>query len=345
MLTPTPQGLYCARGRFHVDPSAGVARAIVTHAHGDHARPGSEAYLAAEEGVDLLRLRLGPDAVIETLRWGERRDIDGVTVSLHPAGHMRGAAQVRLEADGDVWVASGDYKRADDPTCRAFEPLRCHTFVSESTFALPVYRWAPTHVVVDDILAWWNGNRAASRASVLFCYALGKTQRVLAELAHRIDTLDDRGDGPHDRTVWIHGALEAPIACYRAAGIRMLPTARVPTGRAGKGMFDGALVIAPPSARGSTWMRRFPRRSEALVSGWMRVRGERRRAAADRGFVISDHADWPALLDTIRETGASRVIATHGFTEALARFVGEQGIDGQSWPALVRGDVREGDGA
>lgn len=326
LLTRSPEGIYCPRGDFHVDPWAGVARAIVTHAHADHARPGSAGYLSSHEGETLLRARLGADAAIESLEWGATRHIGGVTVSLHPAGHIRGAAQVRVEADGEVWVVTGDYKRADDPTCTAFEPVRCHTLVSEATFALPVYRWEPTAVVMDDILAWWEVNRAQQRTSVLFCYALGKAQRILAELAGRTD-----------RRAWVHGALDPLIACYRDAGVRMVGTDHVPSGRSARGGFAGELVLAPPSARGSTWMRRFADRSESMVSGWMRVRGERRRTACDRGFALSDHADWPALLATVADSGAQRVIATHGFAQPLARYLGERGLQTEVWPVHADG--------
>ncbi len=323
LLTLTPDGIHCPRGGFHIDPWNPVARAVVTHAHADHARPGHGAYLAAREGESILRLRLGAVAAVETLAWGETRRIGDVTVSLHPAGHIRGSAQVRVEAGGEVWTVSGDYKRAPDPTCSPFEVVSCHTFVTEATFALPVYRWDPASAVIDEILAWWDANRAASKTSVLFCYSLGKAQRVLAELGRRTD-----------RQVWIHGALDELIACYRASGIGMAETRRVAPGAAPKGTFADALVLAPPSARGSTWMRRFPQRSEAMVSGWMRVRGERRRGAYDRGFALSDHADWPALLATAAETGAQRVITTHGFADPLARYLGERGLETLVWPAF-----------
>jgi putative mRNA 3-end processing factor len=329
MLTLTPAGPFCARGGFHVDPWLPVPRAVVTHAHGDHARPGSEAYLAPAEGAALLRARLGPAATIETLEWGERRDVGGTRVSFHPAGHILGSAQVRLESQGDVWVVSGDYKRAPDPTTRPFELVPCRTFVTEATFALPVFRWDPAGDVMRDLAAWWETTAAQGRAAVLFCYVVGKAQRVLAALADLTD-----------RVVLVHGALTAAIEAYAAAGVRMAPTKEVGHERR-RDRFAGELVLAPLLARGSPWMRRFGNHSSAHVSGWMRVRGERRRRAYDRGFALSDHADWPALLDTIRATGASRVIATHGYVEPLARYLRDQGIDATAWRTSYEGEASE----
>lgn len=314
MIESTDSGLYCRAGDFYIDPWQPVQRAIVTHAHADHARPGSAAYLCAAPGLPVMRQRLG-DAVIETLAYAEPRVIGGTRVSFHPAGHILGSAQVRIEYGGEVWVVSGDYKRAADPTCAPFEPVRCHTFVTEATFALPVYTWDPVEPIVDDIVRWWEANRAQGRASVLFCYVLGKTQRLLA-------LLDGRIAGP----VRLHGAMDALTAAYRDAGVAMAPAERIGEQERGKAL-AGALVLAPLPARGSPWMRRLPHPSTAFASGLMQVRGVRRQRAFDRGFVISDHADWPALLATIGATGASRVLATHGWSEALARYLAERGLD------------------
>jgi len=316
VLQTTDSGLYCPAGDFFIDPWRPVPRALVTHAHADHAREGSEGYLCAEPSVPLLRRRFADGAPIQGLPYGERLRLGSATVSFHPSGHLLGAAQVRVETDEGVWVFSGDYKRAADPTCAPFEVVRCDTFITEATFALPLYRWEPPEVTVREVLAWWDANREAGRASILFCYTLGKAQRLLAELARLTD-----------RTVFVHGALDAMVACYREAGVRMLPTARVVDVPKGSS-FAGELVLAPLSARGTVWMRRLQPFQQAFASGWMQLRGPRRQRNFDRGFPLSDHADWPALLDTVAETGAERVLVTHGFAEPLARHLREdRGLD------------------
>jgi putative mRNA 3-end processing factor len=263
----------------------------------------------------VLRRRLGDDVAIESLPYGQTTLIGGARVSFHPAGHVLGSAQIRIEAPGGVWVVSGDYKRAPDPTCAPFEPLRCDTFVTESTFGLPIYRWDPAATVVAEILSWWEGNREAGRTSVLFCYTLGKAQRLLAELA-----------AVTDRPVLVHGMMLGMIEAYREAGVRMLPVTPA-TDRPRGSPYAGELVLAPLSARGTPWMRRLGDISDGFASGLMRVRGVRRQRAYDRGFVISDHADWPALLETIAGTGASRVLTTHGHPEPLARHLRDRGLD------------------
>jgi putative mRNA 3-end processing factor len=316
LLCPDDRGLFCEAGGFHIDPWKPVERAVISHGHGDHARWGSAAYLAAAPSVPILRRRLGEGAVIEGVPFGETVRIGDVAVSFHPAGHILGSAQVRVErkdGDGEVWVFSGDYKRAADPTCEPFEPVPCHTFITEATFALPIYRWDPTSEVAREIWEWWEANREAGRSSVLFCYALGKAQRILAELARWTD-----------RAVFVHGSLEPLNEAYRQAGVGMLPTRPVAETVRGQS-FAGELILAPPSAGGSTWMRRFGPAGTAFASGWMRVRGTRRRRGFDRGFVISDHADWPDLLRTIADTGAERVLTTHGYSDSLARYLREQG--------------------
>jgi putative mRNA 3-end processing factor len=320
MLIETSAGLYCEPGGFHIDPWQPVERAVITHAHGDHARPGSKAYLCAAPSAPLLRRRFGTEPAIESVAYGESVTLGSTRVSFHPAGHVLGSAQIRIEDAAGVTVIAGDYKRAPDPTCAPFEPLRCDTFVTESTFGLPIYRWDPSARVIAEIVEWWDLNRADGRASVLFCYTIGKVQRVLAELA-----------AVTDRPVFAHGMMLGMIQTYRDAGIAMLPVHNVleppaprPRGRAA---FAGELIVAPLSARGTPWMRRLGDLSDAFASGLMRVRGVRRQRAFDRGFVLSDHADWPDLLRTIAETGASRVLATHGHAEPLARHLGGLGIE------------------
>lgn len=314
LIRVTDEGLYCAAGGFHIDPWNPVPRAVVTHAHADHARWGCGRYLAADPGRHLLRTRLGEQADITTVPYGQPVDHNGVRVTFHPAGHVLGSAQVRLEHRGEVWVVTGDYKLDPDPTCTPFEPVRCHTFITESTFGLPVYRWDPPDELFAAVNAWWQANRAAGKTSVIYAYSLGKAQRVMAGV--------DATIGP----IFTHGAVEKVTEAYRASGVALPPTTHV--GEAARGQvrpWVGGLVIAPPSADGSPWSRKFEPASAAIASGWMRVRGARRRRAVDRGFALSDHADWPGLLTAVRESGADRVLATHGFAAVFARYLREQG--------------------
>lgn len=314
LVTVTPRGLYCPPGDFYIDPWQPVQTALITHAHGDHLRHGSARYILARPGEGIARQRLGSGHDVLAIDYGKVLAIGGARVSLHPAGHILGSAQVRIEHEGRVWVVSGDYKRQPDPTCAPFQPLECDVFVSEATFALPVYRWPPTSQVIAEVAQWWQANRERGIASVLFCYALGKAQRVLAELRAFAD-----------EPIYLHGSVTTCTEAYRRAGIELRPTLTVTSER--KKDYRGALIIAPPGASGTPWMRRFGEYSSAFCSGWMRVRGDRRRRGYDRGFVISDHADWPALLETCRATRARRVLLTHGHSDALARYLNEQGIE------------------
>jgi len=332
LIEPTERGLYCPPGGFHIDPWMPVDRAVITHAHGDHLRPGSRSYLCAAPSLPLVRHRLPPDATVSGLPLGESVGIDGVQVSFHPAGHVLGSAQVRVEYRGEVWVASGDYKLAADPTCLPFEPVRCHTFITEATFGLPIFRWQPPDETCGEILAWWRDMRDAGRPAVLFAYALGKTQRLLAELSRYTD-----------EPVFIHGALDELIAIYRAAGVRMMPTP-VATAEERGTSFAGRLILAPVVARGSTWMRRFHDHSSAFASGWMRIRGARRRRGYDRGFALSDHADWPSLLQVVAASGAARVFVTHGQTTTLARYLSTRGFDAQAWTTRYEGEPEGAEG-
>lgn len=318
LIVRAAEGLYCPAGDFHIDPWRPVPRAVITHAHADHARGGHGEIWAAEEGLGVLRRRLGADAPIRPLAYGETIDLGRARVSLHPAGHILGSAQVRVQAAEDVWVASGDYKRDADPTCTPFEVVPCNVFISEATFALPVYRWPEPAAVFAEIHDWWQQAAVEERPAVLFGYALGKAQRVLnGLLAHTQDP------------VYLHGALAPLVADYRAAGVPMLPT--VPVTEAAKDAdWRGRLIMAPPSAAGSAWMQRFRGAATGFVSGWMRLRGNRRRRGFDRGFVLSDHADWPGLVDTIAATGARRVLVTHGRSDALVRYLREQGLTAEA---------------
>jgi putative mRNA 3-end processing factor len=311
LLRLTDRGLYCDAGDFHIDPWAAVDRAVVTHAHGDHVAWGCGAYLTSSPGEAILRLRLDPAARIRGVAYGTAVSLNGVRVSLHPAGHILGSAQVRVEHGGEIWVVSGDYKTDPDPTCTPFESVTCHTFVTECTFGLPVYRWRPSSDVFAEVHAWWRANQAAGKASLLFGYALGKAQRLIAGL--------DPAIGP----ILTHGSVERLNAAYRAEGIPLPPTTHVAA--SDRASWKRAMIIAPPSTDGSTWARRFGPQSTAFASGWMAIRGTRRRRAVDRGFAISDHVDWPSLLSAIDATSAERVWATHGYTAVLVRWLREHG--------------------
>ena len=307
LLEVRESGLYCPAGDFYIDPILPVDRALITHAHGDHARPGSRAYLTAREGEGLLRARLGDEAVIESEPYGAPLTVGDVRVSFHPSGHMLGSAQIRLEHGGEIWVISGDYKLAPDPTCAPFEPIRCHTFVTESTFGLPIFRWGESADTIAQIHDWWRENREARRASILFAYPIGKAQRILSAL--------DPTAGP---LVFFEG-VERMSAVYRAAGVALPQSAETKD-------FSQALIIGSANLLGSRWARRFGASpSLAFASGWMRIRGARRRRSLDRGFVMSDHADWPALHQAIAATGAETVWVTHGYIGPLVRWLNEHG--------------------
>jgi putative mRNA 3-end processing factor len=334
LIVPTDRGLYCEAGDFHIDPWRPVARAVITHAHADHARFGSDVYVCHPHTAPILRKRLGEAIVIETAHYGEVLTRNGVDVSLHPAGHVLGSAQVRVACGGEVWVASGDYKVEDDRVVAAFEPVRCAVFITESTFGLPIYRWRPQTELIGGVESWWRENAAAGRASVVYAYALGKAQRLLASL--------DPSIGP----IVCHGAIEPINAIYREAGIAMPPT-RLVHDVPDRREFARALIVAPPSAAGSAWLGRFGDYSDALASGWMQVRGNRRRRGLDRGFALSDHADWPGLLAAVEATGAERVLATHGFAGPISRYLRERGLDARPL-ATAYGDEDEaaaGEGA
>lgn len=324
-------GLRCAAGGFHVDPWEPCPVAVITHAHSDHARGGCGRYVCTPETAALLRLRLG-DVEVVALDYESVARFGDVELSFHPAGHVLGSAQVALSHDGERWVVTGDYKRQSDPTSRPFESLRCDVLVTEATFGLPVFRWPSAADVVADILATWDEARESKRPFLLFCYALGKAQRILAELAKHTD-----------RHALVHGALTTINELHRARGIDMLET-RSAT-EAAKSDVRGALILAPISARGTNWIRRFPNAISGFASGWMRVRGNRRRRAIDRGFVLSDHADWNDLLRTIDESGAIRVIATHGYSEPLARYLREtRGLDASAFSTRYVGEDESPEG-
>ncbi|WP_090215521.1 ligase-associated DNA damage response exonuclease [Litoreibacter janthinus] len=308
-----PEGIFCPAGDFYIDPWRPVPRALITHGHSDHARWGHGSYLATEAAAPVMRLRLG-DITLDTIAYGVSRQIGEAKVSFHPAGHVPGSAQIRVEVAGEVWVASGDYKTTDDGFSEPFEPIPCHAFITESTFGLPVFKWDTQDDVIAQINAWWAANKAAGRFSILGAYALGKAQRILANV--------DTSIGP----ILTHGAIENTNEVLRLQGLRLPETIRV-TPETDLKALRGALVLATPSAMNNTWVRRFGQASTAFASGWMSMRGHRRRRSADRGFVMSDHADWDGLNAAIKATGAERVFVTHGYTSQFSRWLTEQGYD------------------
>ena len=331
LVIARPQGLYCPAGDFYIDPSRAVPRAVITHAHADHARAGHGHVLATAVSEGVLRSRLGAGLRLQGLAYGEAVLHRGVRISLHPAGHVLGSAQVRLEHGGRVWVASGDYYLAAvderNPTCEPFEPLHCDCFITESTFGLPIYRWAAQAQVFAQIDDWWCSNAAAGRASLLLAYSFGKAQRLLAGV--------DASIGP----IVVHRAVAAINQAYRAAGVALPITSVLGDRLAAQ---RGALVIAPPSVRGSA--AELGEHSVGFASGWMQLR--RRRQGLDRGFVLSDHADWPGLLRAIAASRAQRVIVTHGQEAVMVRWLREQGLQadalGTGHGRVEGGEVADG---
>ncbi len=313
VLTFTDRGIYCAAGDFHIDPWKPVDRALITHGHSDHARPGMGSYLATTGTAPVMRHRLG-EITLQTINYGEETQIGDAKVSFHPAGHVPGSAQIRVEVEGEVWVVSGDYKTVADGLSEPFEPVRCHAFITECTFGLPIFKWTPQDMLTRQINDWWASNAAAGRTSILGAYALGKAQRLLTTVNPDI--------GP----ILTHGAIENTNEVLRNQGIT-LPKTTYATADISAKTHPGALVLATPGALGTTWAHRFGPASTAFASGWMALRGVRRRRAADRGFIVSDHADWEGLNQAIKATGATRVFATHGYTSAFQRWLSEQGYD------------------
>ncbi|MEI6946891.1 ligase-associated DNA damage response exonuclease [Paraflavisolibacter sp. H34] len=306
------KGLYCPAGGFYIDPWQPVDKAVITHAHSDHARWGSRAYLCHHLTRPLLQARLGDNAY-ESIGWHEPVLLNGVRVSLHPAGHIIGSSQIRVEHQGEVWVVSGDYKVENDGLSGEFEPVPCQHFVTESTFGLPIYNWKPQEQIFSGIREWVQKNRREGKSSVLIAYSLGKAQRLLPCL-----------QGVADR-ILAHGAVYNMHQALVNAGVQ-LPPVELVTPDTPKDQLKGAVVIAPSSAEGSPWIRRFAPYEVGVCSGWMQVRGAMRRRNADAGFALSDHADWKGLLQAVKATGAEHVYATHGFQAAFSRYLNEQGI-------------------
>ncbi len=329
VLTFTDRGVYCPRAEVYIDPWKPVDRAVITHGHADHARPGMGHYLATKDAVPVLRHRLG-EIDVQGADYGEVTEINGAKFSFHPAGHVPGSAQVRVEVGGEVWVVSGDYKLEDDGISAPFEPVPCHSFITECTFGMPVFRWKDPGAVMGEINRWWAANRDEDRFTLMGAYSLGKAQRVLAGL--------DTSIAP----ILTHGAVEATNAVLRAQGIALPDTVPV-TPETDPKDYPGAFVLAPPAALGSTWSGRFRPQSTGFASGWMALRGIRRRRSVDRGFVISDHADWPGLNRAVRETGAGRVFVTHGYTDVFRRWLESEGHEAHI-VSTEYGEETEGEG-
>jgi putative mRNA 3-end processing factor len=326
LLVFNKNGIYCPAADVYIDPWKPVKKALITHGHSDHARYGSKQYLASKSAVPVIKYRLGTKIQIKGVDYGEKFRINGVQFSFHPAGHIIGSAQIRVEHKGEIWVVSGDYKTEDDGISEAFEAVKCHTFITECTFGLPVYQWPDQDKVYTQINQWWARNQANNKQSLIIAYSLGKAQRVL----HHLDTSIGK--------IYTHGAVDKINSVLRAQGVK-LPDAQVITGAESKEELKGSLVIAPSSATNSIWAKRFQPYSEAFVSGWMNIRGMKRRRAVDQGFVLSDHADWTGLLEAIEATQAEKVITTHGYTEVFARHLNTLGIDSYTEKTAFEGEL------
>lgn len=329
MATPLLQfndcGIYCEAGNFYIDPWKPVNDAVITHAHSDHARWGNKRYLAHHLSREVLKYRLGADIQLQTVEYGEHIQKNDVTISFHPAGHIIGSAQIRVEYKGEVWVVSGDYKLENDGFSTPFEPVKCHTFISECTFGMPVYKWKNSALVHQDINNWWKLNAEEGKVTVISGYSLGKAQRIIQNLDSSIGK------------IFLHGAIANTHEALERNGLK-LPFASRITPDIKKEEIRRGIVICPPSALGSPWLRRFQPYAFGYCSGWMALRGAKRRMAADRGFVLSDHADWEGLIKAIDATGCECVRLTHGYTASFARYLSERGYNAHEAHTNYGGD-------
>jgi putative mRNA 3-end processing factor len=328
LLALTDDGLYCPAGDFYVDPWRRQKTAVVTHGHSDHARWGSSLYVTHRDNEPIMRSRLGQDIVVNAVEYNEPTKIGSAWVSFHPAGHVLGSSQIRIELDGRVAVISGDYKRQTDSTCVPFEVVPCDLFVTETTFGLPSFRWPRPEVAFHEINRWWRDNQSKGQTSLLMAYALGKSQRLLSGI--------DSSIGP----IVLHGAIKGPTEIYKRAGIK-LPEYFTVHDKPADIPWSQCLVIAVPSAYRTPWANRLGDVAGAMASGWMAVRGVRRRRSVDQGFVISDHVDWHDMLATIHATGAKRIWTTHGFSNIVARYLNEEGFEAESLATQFQGEVEE----
>lgn len=324
LLSFDGKGIYCAQADVHIDPWKPVSKAFITHGHSDHARWGMGSYVCTNASVPILKHRLGK-VKIHGIAYGEAMMVNGVEFTFFPAGHVIGSAQIRVSYKGETWVVSGDYKLSNDGISEAFEPVKCHTFITESTFGLPVYRWDPQEQIYDRMNAWWKKNQAEGKVSIITAYSLGKAQRIIQNLDHSVGK------------IFTHGAIEATNRALRASGVPLLDTTHA-TANLDYKEYAGGLVIAPPSAVNSNWTKKFKDFRLGIASGWMQVRGARRRRAADIGFVLSDHADWNELNQAIALTEASEIYVTHGFSEIFSQYLIEQGYDAKVVKTAFEGE-------
>ena len=316
LLEFTNKGIYCSQADVFIDPWKPVRKAFITHGHSDHARYGSNQYLATRSAVPVIKYRLGAHIDITGVEYGEKVIVNGVNFSFHPAGHILGSAQIRVEYKGEIWVVSGDYKTTDDGFSEAFEPVKCHHFITECTFGLPAFNWENDAILKNKINTWWHNNASQNQPSIIGAYALGKAQRILK--------LVDPSIGP----VYGHAAVENLNQVIRSQKV-VLPESHKIDLNNRKVDYSKALIIAPPSSLQSAWVDRFKDHRLAMASGWMAIRGTRRRRNIETGFVISDHADWNGLLEAIKATGASNIYTTHGYTEIFAKYLNEKGYNSQ----------------
>ena len=328
LLEFTGNGIYCPVADVYLDPWKPVAKALITHGHSDHALWGHGAYLCTTSAAPVIKHRLNLSGNIQTADYGKPVSIKGVEFSFHPAGHIPGSAQIRVAHGGEVWVFSGDYKLEDDGISEPFEPVKCHTFITESTFGLPVYKWRPQPEVFNDINQWWRKNQTVGKVTILAGYALGKSQRILKNV------------DPSIGKIYVHGAIDSLTQLFRKHDLELPPTTYV-TSEMKKKEFEGAMVLCPPSAIGSLWLKKFDPYSLGIASGWMGLRGARRRRGADRGFVLSDHADWTALNSAVKATGAEKVFVTHGYSEVFAHWLTETGIEAKAVKTQFEGELAE----
>lgn len=328
LLEFTDKGIYCPQADCFIDPWRPVKKALITHAHSDHARSGHTQYIATKESVPIMKYRLGSFINILGVDYGEKIPINGVLVSFHPAGHIIGSAQIRLEYKGEIWVVSGDYKLENDGMSLPFEPVKCHSFITESTFGLPSFRWRDQDLVFAEINNWWKENQSNGIVSIIAAYSLGKAQRIMQNLDSSI------GD------IYTHGAIENTHDVLRKQGYNIEIGLKVEN-KQNQNSFSGSMVLAPPAAIGTAWTKQFTHYEEAVVSGWMLVRGIRRRRNVERGFVLSDHADWNGLNDAIKATGAENIFVTHGYSEIFAQWLSEQGYNASVVKTAFTGDETE----
>ncbi|MES2543928.1 MAG: ligase-associated DNA damage response exonuclease [Bacteroidota bacterium] len=328
LLAFNANGIYCQQADVYLDPWRPVNNAIITHGHSDHARWGHQNYITHHTNIPIIKHRLG-NINVTGKDWNETFEINNVKFSFHPAGHIIGSAQIRVEHKGEVWVFSGDYKTEDDGISVPYEPVKCHAFITENTFGLPAFNWLPQAEVMTDINNWWAENKADGKTSILFGYTLGKAQRLLKYL----DT--DIGK------IYTHGAVENMTSVLRHL-VDFPPTTLI-TRETTKEELHGNMVLAPPSAHGSIWIRKMTPFVTGSASGWMAFRGARRRRAIDKGFVLSDHCDWYGLLDSIKATGAEKIICTHGYSDVFAKYLCEIGYDARTEQSQYENDEGETD--